>query len=83
MQVRWTRSPAGQPQLARTRIVSDTDSEQLAILRLMMWLAASATRHSEPPVVKRSDVLDLLEERYDRGEIEREEYPKRQIDLEQ
>jgi putative membrane protein len=53
----------------------------LAILGLVVWLVVTAIRRPEPGG-KRSSALDLLDERYARGEIEREEYLKRRADLE-
>jgi putative membrane protein len=53
----------------------------IAILGLVAWLVVTAIRRPETGG-KRSSALDLLDERYARGEIEREEYLKRRADLE-
>jgi putative membrane protein len=53
----------------------------IAILGLVVWLVVHAIRRPETDG-KRSSALDLLDERYARGEIEREEYLKRRADLE-
>ena len=51
----------------------------LGVLGLVTWLVVSATR-SEPR--NRPTALDVLDERYARGEIDREEYVQRRADLE-
>lgn len=53
------------------------------VLGLVVWLVTSAIRRSEPSGGKRRSALDLLDERYARGEIDREDYLRRRADLEQ
>ncbi|MHB8348258.1 MAG: SHOCT domain-containing protein [Acidiferrobacterales bacterium] len=50
----------------------------LAVGGLLKWLIG-ASRHSGVP--RRKDALDILKERYARGEIEREEFEKKKRDL--
>ena len=50
----------------------------IGIVAAVRWFAASP-RHHEPP---RKTALDILHERYARGEIEREEYQQKRQDLE-
>lgn len=52
----------------------------IAILGLVVWLVVTLIRRPETGA-KRSSALDLLDERYARGEIEREEYLQRRADL--
>jgi putative membrane protein len=54
----------------------------IAIVALVVWLvrsAASPGMHHMPP--RRSSGLDVLEERYARGEINRDEYLQKKRDL--
>jgi len=54
----------------------------IAIVALVVWLVrslASPTSHHLPP--QRSAGLDVLEERYARGDINREEYLQKKRDL--
>jgi putative membrane protein len=53
----------------------------ILILGLLVWLVVSALRRSDGGGKPRG-ALDLLDERYARGEIEREEYLRRRADLE-
>jgi putative membrane protein len=52
----------------------------IAILGLVVWALLSAIRR--PGSGSRRGALDLLDERYARGEIEREEYLEKRADLE-
>ena len=52
------------------------------IVVLVVWLIWSTTRRPEPPGRSERRALDVLDERYARGEIEREEYLNRKADLE-
>jgi putative membrane protein len=54
----------------------------IAIVALVVWLVrslASPGMHHMPP--RRSSALDVLEERYARGEINRDEYLEKKRDL--
>lgn len=53
----------------------------IAILGLVVWASLSAIRGPGSRSNRRG-ALDLLDERYARGEIEREEYLERRADLE-
>lgn len=53
----------------------------IAVLGLVVWLVVTAIRRSEVGGNRRG-ALELLDERYARGEIEREEYLERRADLE-
>lgn len=53
----------------------------VAIVGLVVWLIVSTTRGSNRSVSARS-AIDVLDERYARGEIDREEYMQRRTDLE-
>ncbi len=49
------------------------------IVALVVWLIWSTTR--QPPIRAGRRALDLLEERYARGEIDRDEFLERKADL--
>jgi putative membrane protein len=54
----------------------------IAVVVGIVWLVRSMTttgRHNEPP--HRSPGLDVLEERYGRGEINRDEYLQKKRDM--
>jgi putative membrane protein len=51
----------------------------LLFLALLVWLAVRLARGSG--AAGRSTALDVLDERYARGEIDREEYQQRRRDL--
>lgn len=51
----------------------------VGIVALVRWLGTS---NRESPGAPRSKALDILQERYARGEIEREEYEQKRRDLE-
>jgi putative membrane protein len=51
----------------------------IAIVALVVWLMRSATGPGMPP--RRSTGLDVLEERYARGEINRDEYLQKKKDI--
>jgi len=53
-----------------------------SIMILVVWLIWSATRRNEPSGPGGSSAIDVLNERYARGEIERDEYLQRRTDLE-
>lgn len=52
----------------------------IGIIAAVRWFAASGPRHHHEP--RRKNALDILEERYARGEIQREEYQQKKQDLE-
>lgn len=52
------------------------------IVVLVVVLVWSATRRSETPGRSGRTALDLLDERYARGEIDREDYLERKADME-
>lgn len=55
----------------------------VALVVLLVWLVVSATRRSQhPPSGVGRRALGILDERYARGEIDREEYLARRADLE-
>lgn len=54
----------------------------VAIVGLLVWLIATAIRRPDRPGAGQNSALDLLDERYARGEIDREEYRERRADLE-
>ncbi len=49
----------------------------LAIVALVRWITASSPR----PEAERKAPLDILEERYARGEIDRDEFEQKKRDL--
>lgn len=51
----------------------------LGVIALLRWLGMSCNGHRQAP---RKTPLDILQERYARGEIEREEYEQKRRDLE-
>lgn len=53
------------------------------VIAVVVWLVVMATRRPGPSAgPPRSNALALLEERYARGEIDREDYLQRRSDLE-
>lgn len=52
-----------------------------AVVILVVWLVWSTTRSSQPAPLSESRAHDLLDERYARGEIDRDEYLERSADL--
>jgi putative membrane protein len=51
---------------------------------LVVWIVravATPTAHQLPPPPRRSTGLDVLDERYSRGEIDRDEYLQKKKDL--
>jgi putative membrane protein len=54
----------------------------MLLVSLVGWLIWSATRRPESSNDDRRGAVDFLDERYARGEIEREEYLQRKNDLE-
>ena len=56
----------------------------IAIVAVVVWLVrsvASPSAHHLPPWERRSAGLDILEERYARGEIKRDEYLEKKRDI--
>jgi len=51
------------------------------LVTLVVWLVWSASRRSAPPN-RSNSALDILDARYARGEIDRDEYLERRADLE-
>ncbi len=49
---------------------------------LVVWVIWSTMRRAEPGGRARSRAADLLDERYTRGEIDRDEYLERRANLE-
>lgn len=56
----------------------------VAIVGLVVWLIVSTTRGPDRPdrSARARSAIDVLDERYARGEIDREEYMQRRTDLE-
>ncbi len=54
----------------------------LLVVGLIVWLIVYLARDSQGRGTAAKDALDLLDERYARGEIDREEYLERRADLE-
>lgn len=54
----------------------------LAIVGLITWLVVSTTQRSQPTQKTSRTALDVLDDRYARGEIDRNEYLERRADLE-
>lgn len=54
----------------------------IAIVGLVVWLVATVVRRPERPGGDRTGPMNTLDERYARGEIDREEYLQRRADLE-
>ena len=52
-----------------------------ALIGLMVWLILSVVR--KPPATKSGQARALLDERYAKGEIEREDYLARKTDLDE
>ncbi len=50
----------------------------LAVVALLKWLLGSSARSDEP---RPKDALEILKERYARGEIGREEFQEKKRDL--
>lgn len=53
----------------------------IAIVWLVRSLAGGGHHHAPPPGPRRSAGLDILEERYAKGEINREEYLEKKKDI--
>ncbi len=56
----------------------------IAVVVAIVWLVRSlgtAGHHHPPPGPRRSPGLDVLEERYAKGEIQREEYLEKKKDI--
>lgn len=54
----------------------------VAVVGLLVWLIVTSSRRPDRPAAGERSALDVLDERYARGEIEREEYLERRADLE-
>ena len=52
------------------------------LITLVVWLVWSASRPGAPPERRSSSALEILDARYARGEIDRDEYLERKADLE-
>jgi putative membrane protein len=52
------------------------------LVTLVVWLVWTASRPSAPPEHRGSSALEILDARYARGEIDRDEYLERRADLE-
>lgn len=55
----------------------------LALLALLIWAGFALSRRSRLNDGKEETALDLLNERYARGEIDREEYMQRRNDIQE
>lgn len=55
----------------------------LALLALLIWAGFALSRRSRLNDGKEETALDLLNERYARGEIDREEYLQRRNDIQE
>lgn len=53
----------------------------IALFALIVWLVVAVTRGQQPAAPAGKRALDLLDEGYARGEIERDEYLQRKADL--
>lgn len=56
----------------------------VGVVALVVWLVravAGTNAHHLPPAPRRSPGLDVLEERYARGEIDRDEYLQKRKDI--
>lgn len=56
----------------------------IGVVALVVWIVravATPTAHQLPPPPRRSTGLDVLDERYSRGEIDRDEYLQKKKDL--
>lgn len=53
----------------------------ILIIVLLIWVFASAIRRSSDSSSERKSAMDILKERYARGEIDREEFEQKQKDL--
>ena len=53
----------------------------LAVLGLITWLVVSTSQGSKPTERTQRTALDVLDDRYARGEIDRDEYQQRRADL--
>ncbi|OGB16155.1 MAG: hypothetical protein A2W72_18720 [Burkholderiales bacterium RIFCSPLOWO2_12_67_14] len=54
----------------------------VGVVLLVRWLVTSGTARPSQPEPPRNAALDLLKERYARGEIERDEFEQKRRDLE-
>jgi len=52
----------------------------ILIVVALIWLATSATRRDRDPGKQEKSALEILEERYARGEIDRDEYLQKRDD---
>jgi len=55
----------------------------LGIVSLIKWLSTGHSNANLPPQQQPNTALEILEERYARGEIEREEFEQKKRDLKQ
>jgi putative membrane protein len=53
----------------------------ILIVVALVWLAASAARRNRDAAQRGKTALEILEERYARGEIDRDEYLQKREDL--
>ncbi len=53
-----------------------------AVVALVAWLIWSTTRRAEPRARTASRAVELLDERYTRGELDRDQYLEQRADLE-
>ncbi|MGD2051803.1 MAG: SHOCT domain-containing protein [Acidimicrobiia bacterium] len=52
------------------------------VVTLVVWVVWNASRSSAPPQRPTTSALEILDARYARGEIDRDEYLERRADLE-
>ena len=53
----------------------------ILIIVALLWFVAMATRRGDTPRQQEKSALEILKERYAKGEIEREEFEQKQKDL--
>jgi len=54
----------------------------LAVVGLVTWLLVSTNQGNKPTAQTQRTALDVLDDRYARGEIDRKDYLERRADLE-
>lgn len=53
----------------------------LVVLGLIIWAVARSAQSSDTPLKKRKSALDILRERYAKGEIDKQEFEEKKRDL--
>ena len=53
----------------------------ILIIAALLWFVVTATRNRESNSTRNKSALEILQERYARGEIDRDEFEQKKMDL--